>query len=99
MDPSSLQTRVLLLSHTPSSPRPFAFIDDDGGGGGGGGDDDNGFFVCLFLRRGLCSSGYPGAHHVDQASLELTEIHLLLLGLINKACLTLKLRVSVSSVN
>jgi hypothetical protein len=40
-------------------------------------------FVCLFVlffddRVSLYSPGYSGIHSVDQASLELTEIHLAL---------------------
>uniref|UniRef100_A0A8C8ULV3 Uncharacterized protein n=1 Tax=Peromyscus maniculatus bairdii TaxID=230844 RepID=A0A8C8ULV3_PERMB len=34
-------------------------------------------FVLVFRDRvSLCSSGYPGSHFVNQAGLELTEIHL-----------------------
>jgi hypothetical protein len=36
------------------------------------------FWFCFQDKDSLCSPGYPGAHYVDQAGLELTEIHLLL---------------------
>ena len=32
--------------------------------------------VLFFKTRTLCSTGCPGTHYVDQAGLELTEIHL-----------------------
>jgi len=33
-------------------------------------------FVCLLTDRVLCSSDYSGTHYIDQASLELKDIHL-----------------------